>query len=48
MNNTNLIFRRVHLYLGMLLIPWVLIYALSTFTFNHRDWFRGQFNQPDS
>ena len=48
MNNTNLVFRRVHLYLGMLLIPWVLIYALSTFTFNHRDWFRGQFNQPDS
>ena len=48
MNNTNLIFRRVHLYLGMLLIPWVLIYALSTFTFNHRDWFRGQFNQADS
>jgi hypothetical protein len=48
MNNTNLIFRRVHLYLGMLLIPWILIYALSTFTFNHRDWFRGQFNQPDS
>jgi hypothetical protein len=48
MKNTNLIFRRVHLYLGMLLIPWVLIYALSTFTFNHRDWFRGQFNQPDS
>ena len=48
MNNTNLVLRRVHLYLGMLLIPWVLIYALSTFTFNHRDWFRGQFNQPDS
>ncbi|MBC8244994.1 MAG: PepSY-associated TM helix domain-containing protein [Verrucomicrobia bacterium] len=48
MNNTNLIFRRVHLYLGMLLIPWVIIFALSTFIFNHRDLFHGQFNQPDS
>ena len=48
MNNTNLVLRRVHLYLGMLLIPWVIMYALSTLTFNHRDWFRGQFNQADS
>ena len=47
MNNTNLVFRRVHLYLGMLLIPWVIMYALSTLTFNQRDWFRGQLNQPD-
>lgn len=32
----NLLFRRIHLYLGMLLLPWMLIYALSTFHFNHR------------
>ncbi len=48
MTKTNLVFRRVHLYLGMLLIPWVIIYALSSLAFNHRDWFIGQFNQPDS
>ncbi|MDP3069381.1 MAG: PepSY-associated TM helix domain-containing protein [Opitutaceae bacterium] len=35
MKNWNLIFRRTHLYLGMLLIPWVLVFALSTFVYNH-------------
>ena len=40
MKNWNLIFRRTHLYLGLLLIPWVLIYALSTFVFNHAESFR--------
>ena len=41
MLNWNLLFRRTHLYLGMALIPWMLIYALSTFVFNHRERFRG-------
>jgi hypothetical protein len=40
MKNWNLIFRRTHLYLGMLLVPWVLIYALSTVAFNHPETFR--------
>ncbi|MBI5772797.1 MAG: PepSY-associated TM helix domain-containing protein [Verrucomicrobia bacterium] len=39
MTNWNLLFRRMHLYLGMLLIPWVMIYALSTVLFNHHGWF---------
>lgn len=34
--------RRIHLYLALFLTPWVLIYALSTFVMNHRDFFRGR------
>jgi hypothetical protein len=41
MKNWNLIFRRTHLYLGLALLPWMLVYAASTFTFNHREHFRG-------
>lgn len=37
--------RRVHLYLGLFLGPWVLLYALSTAAMNHREsvtrWFGG-------
>ena len=40
MQNWNLILRRTHLYLGMLLIPWLMMYALSTALFNHREVFR--------
>lgn len=40
MNSWNLLFRRTHLYLGLLLIPWMLVYALSTFVFNHAEHFR--------
>ncbi len=40
MKNANLLFRRTHLYLGLLLIPWLLVYALSTFVFNHGEHFR--------
>lgn len=36
MKNWNLIFRRTHLYLGLLLIPWLLVYAVSTLMLNHR------------
>jgi hypothetical protein len=35
MNNVNLLLRRTHLYLGMLLVPWTLMYAISTVLFNH-------------
>ena len=40
MKNWNLLFRRTHLYLGLLLIPWLLIYALSTVALNHSESFR--------
>ena len=40
MTNWNLLFRRTHLYLGLLLIPWMLVYALSTAVFNHAEFFR--------
>lgn len=46
MKSMNLIFRRTHLYLGMLLIPWLLVYGLSTAVFNHQDYFRS-FRPPD-
>lgn len=45
MRSTNLILRRTHLYLGMLLIPWLLIFCISTLTFNHPDTFDSLF--PD-
>jgi hypothetical protein len=35
MKNWNLLFRRTHLYLGMVLLPWLSMYAVSTFLFNH-------------
>lgn len=40
MKSWNLLFRRTHLYLGMLLLPWMLMYALSTVLFNHGDYFK--------
>ena len=46
MTNWNLLFRRTHLYLGLLLIPWVLVYALSTVMFNHAEYFR-HYRAPD-
>ena len=32
--------RRVHMYLGLFLVPWMLMYALSTMAMNHRGLFR--------
>ena len=32
--------RRVHMYLGLFLAPWMLMYALSTMAMNHRTLFR--------
>lgn len=39
MKSWNLIVRRTHLYLGMLLMPWLLVYGLSTLVLNHVEWF---------
>ena len=35
----SLILRRIHLYLALFLMPWILMYALSTVVMNHRGWF---------
>ncbi len=40
MKKLNIIFRRMHLYLGMVLIPWMIIYGFSTFMLNHGPTFR--------
>ncbi len=32
--------RQIHLYLGLFLAPWMLIYALSTMAMNHREYFK--------
>jgi len=45
--NVNLILRRTHLYLGMMLIPWMFIYAFSTFLINHGPYFRQFRPGPD-
>jgi hypothetical protein len=36
---TTLLLRRIHLYAGLFLVPWVLAYALSTMAMNHRAMF---------
>lgn len=48
MKSVNLIFRRTHLYLGMLLIPWMFVYAFSTFMLNHGPTFRPLRPGPDA
>lgn len=40
MTTSTLLVRRLHLYLGLLLLPWVAMYAVSTFVFNHGEHFR--------
>lgn len=35
MSSWNLLLRRSHLYLGLVLLPWMVIYAVSTVFFNH-------------
>lgn len=34
------VIRQIHLYLGLFLAPWMLIYALSTMAMNHREYFK--------
>lgn len=31
--------RRIHMYLGLFLAPWMVMYAVSTIAMNHRAWF---------
>ena len=37
----NKLVRRTHMYLALFLTPWIVIYALSSFIFNHFAWFSG-------
>ncbi len=48
MKNLNLIFRRTHLYLGMVLVPWMFVYAFSAFMLNHGPVFRQLGLGPDA
>ena len=41
MKNWNLFFRRTHLYMGMIMLPWMTMYAVSTVLFNHGAHFQG-------
>ena len=34
------IIRRVHLYLALFLVPWMLVYAITAVVFNHREFFQ--------
>ncbi|MFT5367795.1 MAG: hypothetical protein ACI8V2_002756 [Candidatus Latescibacterota bacterium] len=38
------IIRRSHMYLALFLVPWVLMYALSTIVMNHRHFFQEWYN----
>lgn len=40
-NRAMKIVRRIHLYLGLLLVPWVVLFGLSGFLFNHTTTFFG-------
>ena len=37
--------RALHLYTGMFLVPWMMVYAISAFLVNHKEWF-GKEIQP--
>ena len=38
--------RRVHLYLGLALVPWVFLYGITALLFNHSDWFTDYTRHP--
>ena len=39
------IVRRTHMYLALFLVPWVLMYALSTSAMNHRHFFQEYYGE---
>ena len=41
-NATMKVLRRAHLYSGLFLTPWVLLYGVTGMLFNHPDWFSGR------
>ncbi len=40
MRSFDLLNRRTHLYLGLFLMPWLLMYGVSSFLISHHAWFR--------
>ena len=38
--------RRIHLYLGLILIPWIMMYGFSSFVISHHAWFRAETEPP--
>jgi len=40
--------RTVHLYSGLLLVPWMAMYATSAFCLNHSRWFTPWLGKPQS
>jgi hypothetical protein len=46
MKSFDLINRRTHLYLGLLLIPWLTMYGISSFMISHHAWFRTETEPP--
>lgn len=46
MKDFDQINRRTHLYLGLFLVPWLLMYGVSSFLIGHHSWFRS--DQPPS
>ncbi|MGI6454828.1 MAG: PepSY domain-containing protein [bacterium] len=40
MKNIDAILRRTHLYLGIFLLPWFLMYGISSLLISHHSWFR--------
>ena len=41
-SRVNKLIRRIHLYLGLTLVPWVFLYGITAILFNHGDWFTGR------
>jgi len=37
------VIRQIHMYLGLFLAPWMLMYALSTMAMNHREYFKDRY-----
>ncbi len=42
----HLLIRRVHLYLGMFLLPWFFVYGVSSIPFSHAEYFQQRYGRP--
>jgi hypothetical protein len=46
MKSFDRINRRTHLYLGLVLVPWMLMFGASSFIISHQGWFRSPVDPP--
>jgi hypothetical protein len=46
MKSFDLFNRRTHLYLGLFLLPWMVMYGFSSFMISHHAWFRSEQQPP--